>query len=149
MEAMELIKLPFSLKRAICFIKQSFFFISIIFPSICFSFELKDTVDNIKNKELTGIASFYSNKFNGRKTASGELFSQKKMTAACNKLPLGTRVKVVNLQNNKSVELIINDRLHHKNRRLVDLSLAAAKELEFHQKGITKVKVIVLQTAHK
>ncbi len=110
---------------------------------------LVDTADTSKNKTLTGIASFYSNKFNGRKTASGELFSQKKMTAACNKLPLGTKVKVVNLQNNKSVELIINDRLHHKNRRLIDLSLAAAKELGFHQEGTTKVKVIVLQTAHK
>jgi rare lipoprotein A len=69
------------------------------------------------------------------------------MTAACNKLPLGTKVKVVNLQNNESVELLINDRLHHKNRRLIDVSLAAAKKLGFYQKGTTKVKVIVLQTA--
>lgn len=108
-----------------------------------------DAIDTSKSKTLTGIASFYSNKFNGRKTASGELFNQKKMTAACNKLPLGTKVKVVNLQNNESVELVINDRLHHKNRRLIDVSLAAAKKLGFYQNGTTKVKVIVLQQTPK
>jgi rare lipoprotein A len=108
-----------------------------------------DAIDTSKSKTLTGIASFYSNKFNGRKTASGQIFNQKKMTAACNKLPLGTKVKVVNLQNNESVELVINDRLHHKNRRLIDVSLAAAKKLGFYQNGTTKVKVIVLQQTPK
>jgi rare lipoprotein A len=131
--------------------KSCFLLLLFILPIISFASKnsVVDAIDTLKSKTLTGIASFYSNKFNGRKTASGELFSQKKMTAACNKLPLGTKVKVVNLQNNKSVELIINDRLHHKNRRLIDLSLAAAKKLGFHQKGITKVEVIVLQTAQK
>ncbi len=117
------------------------------FNSFAAKNNLDDTADTSKNKTLIGIASFYSNKFNGRKTASGQIFSQKKMTAACNKLPLGTRVKVVNLQNNESVELVINDRLHHKNLRLIDVSLAAAKKLGFYQKGTTKVKVIVLQSA--
>lgn len=103
-----------------------------------------DTNDTSKSKTLTGVASFYSNKFNGKKTASGQLFSQKKMTAACNRLPLGIKVKVINLHNNKSVELLINDRLHHRNRRLIDVSTAAAKKLDFHESGTTKVKVIVL-----
>ena len=143
----------FQLNSIVINIILKYCFLLLLFILPINSFASKNSVvhaiDTLKSKTLTGIASFYSNKFNGRKTASGELFSQKKMTAACNKLPLGTRVKVVNLQNNKSVELIINDRLHHKNRRLVDLSLAAAKELGFHQKGTTKVKVIVLRTAHK
>jgi rare lipoprotein A len=128
-------------------------FLLLLFISPFNSFASKnivfDAIDTSKSKTLTGIASFYSNKFNGRKTASGQIFNQKKMTAACNKLPLGTKVKVVNLQNNESVELVINDRLHHKNRRLIDVSLAAAKKLGFYQNGTTKVKVIVLQQTPK
>ena len=61
---------------------------------------------------LYGQASFYANKFNGRKTATGEKFSQSKFTAACNVLPLGTRIKVTNLKNGKTVEVKTNDRLH-------------------------------------
>ena len=52
---------------------------------------------------LYGMASYYSNKFNGRKTANGEIFSQSKYTCACNVLPLGTWIKVTNLRNGKSV----------------------------------------------
>jgi rare lipoprotein A len=54
-----------------------------------------------KPKILYGTASFYANKFNGRKTASGEIFSQQKMTAACNVLPLGTWIRVTNLRNKR------------------------------------------------
>ena len=91
-----------------------------------------------------GIASFYHEKFNGRKTANGNIYDSKKLTAACNVLPLGIWVKVTNLKNEKSVIVQINDRLHHKNMRLIDLTKRAAKELDFISRGLTKVKVEVL-----
>jgi rare lipoprotein A len=94
-----------------------------------------------------GVASFYADKFNGRPTASGEIFSQDKLTCACNVLPLGTLVRVTNLMNGKSVELVVNDRLHPKMRRLVDLSKKAAKKLGFTASGLVKVKVEVIQKA--
>lgn len=92
-------------------------------------------------REWTGTASFYSNKFNGRKTASGEIFSNKAMTAANNFLPLGTKVKVTNLHNDQTVIVKINDRLHNRNKRLIDLTLAAAKKLGFEKHGTCKVKM--------
>jgi rare lipoprotein A len=94
---------------------------------------------------LTGIASFYNNKFNGRRTATGAVFSNSGLTCACNKLPLGTRVRVTNLKNGKSIEVVVNDRLAANNHRVVDLTERAAKELGFYSAGLTKVKVEVIQ----
>ncbi len=91
-----------------------------------------------------GIASFYANKFHGRKTANGEIFSQKKLTAASNTLPLNTWVKVTNLRNKKSVIVKITDRMHHRNKRLIDLSREAAHQLGYTSRGLTRVKVEVL-----
>lgn len=91
-----------------------------------------------------GQASFYANKFNGRRTANGEIFSQNKFTCACNVLKLGTWVKVTNLRNGKSVIVKVTDRLHPKMRRLVDLSRAAAKQLGYTAHGLTRVKLEVL-----
>lgn len=91
-----------------------------------------------------GIASFYHSKFNGRKTAAGTIFSSAKLTGACNVLPLGTWVKVTNVRNNKSVVVEITDRLHPKNKRLVDLSKAAAQKLGYVSAGLAKVRVEVL-----
>lgn len=92
-----------------------------------------------------GVASFYSDWFVGKKTASGEKFSQKKMTCAHNTLPMGTRVKVTALKSGKSVIVRVNDRLHRNNPRLVDLSKAAANQLGFRKKGIIKVSVVVVK----
>jgi len=97
-----------------------------------------------KIKTQYGVASFYANKFNGRKTANGEVFSQQKLTAASNTLPLNTWVKVTNLHNKKTVVVKINDRMHHHNKRLIDLSKAAAHELGYTGWGLTKVRVDVL-----
>ena len=91
-----------------------------------------------------GTASFYANKFNGRKTANGEVFSQDKLTAAHNSLPFGTWIKVTNLRNKRSVVVRVNDRLAHNNKRLVDLSRAGASKLGYTSRGLTKVKVEVL-----
>ncbi len=92
-----------------------------------------------------GYASYYSNRFIGKKTASGEVFSQKKMTCAHNTLPLGTLVRVTSLKSEKCVVVRVNDRLHRHNPRLVDLSKAAATQLGFVKKGIIKVSVVVLK----
>ncbi|MBL7697662.1 MAG: septal ring lytic transglycosylase RlpA family protein [Chitinophagaceae bacterium] len=93
----------------------------------------------------TGVASYYHSKFQGRPTASGEKYDQEKMTAAHNRLPLGTRIKVTNLRNKRSVIVRVNDRLHHRNTRLVDLSRAAAAKLGYIGRGITRVRVEVLK----
>jgi len=92
-----------------------------------------------------GVASFYSNKFIGKKTASGEIFSQENYTAACNTLPLGTWIKVTNVKNKKSVVVKTNDRLHPKMKRIVDLTMLAARELGYIGKGLAKVKVEVIE----
>ena len=97
-----------------------------------------------KPRVLYGTASFYSNSFHGKKTANGEIYSQKKMTAACNVLPLGTWIRVTNLRNGKSVVVKINDRLHSRMKRVVDLSREAADKLNYIRSGLTRVKVEVL-----
>jgi rare lipoprotein A len=95
-------------------------------------------------KTLYGQASYYSAKFEGRKTATGQKFSHKKFTAACNSLPLGTYIKVTNLRNGKTIVVQTNDRLHKNTKRLIDLTMAGAKKLDFVEAGLTRVKVEVL-----
>lgn len=91
-----------------------------------------------------GTASYYSNSFNGRKTASGEKFSNDSLTAAHKKLPFGTSVKVTNLKNDSVVILKINDRMPQSNKRAIDVSLAAAKKLNFVREGLTTVTIEIL-----
>ena len=95
-------------------------------------------------KIQTGVASYYHAKFQGRLTASGEKYDQTKMTAAHNALPMGTRIKVTNLRNKRWVIVTVNDRLHHRNTRLVDLSKAAASKLGYVGRGLTRVRVEIL-----
>ena len=96
-----------------------------------------------KNRIIYGLASFYHNKFNGRETSSGEIFSQSKFTCACNMLPLGTWVKITNMRNDRSVVVKVNDRLHPRMKRIADLSKIAAQKLGYLGWGITRVKVEV------
>jgi rare lipoprotein A len=98
-----------------------------------------------KPRVLYGVASYYHDKFNGRQTANGEIYDSKKLTAACNQLPLGTWIRVTNLNNNRSVIVKTNDRMHKRMTRLVDLSRAAAEKLGYISRGLTKVKVEVLE----
>jgi rare lipoprotein A len=88
-----------------------------------------------------GHASFYANKFHGRQTSSGEIFSQNKYTAAHQTLAFGSIVRVQNLENDSIVYVKINDRLPKSSKRLIDLSKKAAKELNFIQKGTAEVLV--------
>lgn len=105
----------------------------------------KETIQNKKTgRILYGQASYYASKFHGRKTASGEIFNHDNLTAACNVLPLGTWVKVTNLKNGKSIIVKTNDRLHTKTRRIIDLTKAGAKKLDFIKRGLTRVKIEVL-----
>ena len=97
-----------------------------------------------KPRLIYGTASYYSNSFNGRKTANGEIYSHKKMTAACNVLPLGTWIRVTNLRNGKSVVVKTNDRLHTRMKRVVDLSREAADKLDYVKSGLTRVRVEVI-----
>ena len=108
-----------------------------------FESAFRDTAGRLSTIQY-GIASYYSNNFNGRPTATGEKYNKDAMTAAHNALPFGTWIRVTNLSNKKSVVVRVNDRLHHRNRRLVDLSMAAALVLGYTKKGITRVKVEVL-----
>ncbi len=98
----------------------------------------------IKGKPVKGMASYYSKKFEGRKTATGTIFRHSKLTGASNQFPLNSLVRVTNLKNNKSIIVLINDRMHKKMKkkgRVVDLTRNAAKELDFVKTGITRVMV--------
>lgn len=101
-------------------------------------------VSLVKNAARYGVASYYADKFKGRETTSGELYLPDKYTAACNVIPLNTWIRVTNLTNNKSVLVKINDRMHPKNKRLVDLSKIAAKKINLMSYGIIKVKLEIL-----
>lgn len=96
-------------------------------------------------KVYFGIASYYSDKFDGRETANGEIYDHTRMTAACNILPLGTWIRVTNISNNRSVIVHTNDRLHIRMKRIVDLSRSAAEKLGYTKKGLTQVKVEILE----
>jgi rare lipoprotein A len=102
---------------------------------------VKITHDGEPVIEQTGEASRYSKSFQGKKTADGAKFDQKKLTAAHPSLPLGTKAKVTNLDNGKSVDVRINDRGPYVKGRDIDLSPSAAKELEINKKGIAPVQI--------
>ena len=95
-----------------------------------------------QNCNQSGIASYYADKFNGMKTANGEIFDENKLTAAHKTLPFGTMVKVTNLVNGKSVIVRINDRGPFVAGRIIDLSKAAAKKINLIEAGVVKVTVI-------
>jgi len=97
-----------------------------------------------QGQQLSGIASYYHHKFQGKKTASGEIFDQHKLTAAHNKLPLGTFVKVTNTLNQRWIIVKINDRLHAKNKRVIDVSRYGAELLGIIDDGLCKVELQIV-----
>ena len=116
-----------------------------MFPLFLSIFLLTEDINN-KSTEI-GYASYYSNKFNGRKTASGEVYYHNKLTGAHRTLPLGTIVRVTNLKNGNKIYVKINDRGPFVNNRIIDVSKQAANKLEFIESGITKVKVEIFWKA--
>jgi rare lipoprotein A len=88
-----------------------------------------------------GKASYYADKFKGRRTASGEKFRQHKRTAASLTIPLGTKVRVTNLENGKSVKVRINDRGPYVKGRILDLSKKAARRIDMLREGVVPVRL--------
>jgi len=96
--------------------------------------------NNAEDAKKTSYASYYHDKFNGRKTASGEVFNNSKLTAAHRTLPFGTEIKVTNLNNGEEVIVTINDRGPFHSSRALDMSKAAFDEIGGTQKGIIPVE---------
>ncbi len=97
------------------------------------------------SQQEKGKASYYANKFEGRKTASGEAYHAHKLTGAHKTLPFGTMVKVTNLDNGKSVVVRINDRGPFVKGRVIDLSKSAAQKIDGIKAGIMNVKIEVIK----
>ncbi|MBN2298713.1 MAG: septal ring lytic transglycosylase RlpA family protein [Deltaproteobacteria bacterium] len=96
--------------------------------------------------QQVGTASWYGKDFHGRPTASGEIYDMHGLSAAHKTLPLGTLVRVTNLDNGRRVDVPINDRGPFVGRRIIDMSYGAAKQLDMVQEGLAKVHVQVIQT---
>lgn len=107
--------------------------------------ELEALEDEVEVVHEETQASYYHDKFNGKKTASGEVFSNKKYTAAHKTLPFGTKIRVTNLSNDEEVIVEVNDRGPFAKGRQLDLSKTAFMDLTHHRgHGILKVKIEVL-----
>lgn len=102
------------------------------------------TTKSSKESVINGKASYYGQKFHGRHTASGEVYDMNKFTAAHRTLMFGTQLKVTNLWNNRSVIVRVNDRGPFKKGRVLDLSKAAAAELDMIAAGVVDVKIEVI-----
>ena len=94
-----------------------------------------------------GVASWHGPGFHGRRTASGERFDQNDLTAAHRNLPLGSEVRVTNLENGRSIEVSVNDRVPFIGDRLIDLSQDAARKLGYENQGLARVRVDFLALA--
>ncbi len=110
-------------------------FIIMIFFVICCG----PRKEKIEMVEVEGKASYYARWFEGKKTASGEVFENQELTAAHRSLPFDTEVEVINPENGKSVSVRINDRGPYRRGRIIDLSRAAARELGMLDSGIIDV----------
>jgi rare lipoprotein A len=120
---------------------------SIIFLLLSILFVSADDLDQPYNRigyEQDGNASYYADKFHGRKTASGEIYDMYEMTAAHPRIRFNTKVKVTNENNDKSVIVRINDRGPYAGGRIIDLSKAAAQELDMIRSGVVPVRMEVV-----
>jgi rare lipoprotein A len=95
--------------------------------------------------QLEGIASYYAEAFHGRKTSNGEVFDMNALTAAHRSLPFNSRVRVTNLDNNRTVEVRINDRGPFKDNRVIDLSLKGAIEIGLVTNGTAPVRIEIIE----
>lgn len=95
--------------------------------------------------KVASLASWYGPGFHGRRTASGQIYDQNALTAAHKTLPFGTRVKVTNLNNGKSVTIVVNDDGPHVPGRVIDLSKGAAQRIGMLSAGVVPVRLQVLR----
>jgi|GEM_PF-1666893 len=100
-----------------------------------------DSASSAKGYLEEGLASYYGAKYNGRPTASGEKLDPKKLTAAHRTLPFGTCLRVVNMENGRSVEVRVNDRGPFVEGRVVDVSQVGAERLDLVKKGLARVRL--------
>lgn len=117
---------------------MKYLFLTVLFATI-FGFSF----DAIYSE--TGRASYYANKFNGRRTSSGEIFNQEFLTAAHKTIKLGTFVKVTNLSNDSTIVLKVNDRLGRSSGHTLDVTRKAAEHLNFVRNGSAKVLIEILE----
>ena len=106
---------------------------------------LPSSGDNAKSTQQRGRISLYGNEFAGRKTASGEPFDPTALTMAHRTLPFGTRVRVTNLENQRSVEVVVNDRGPFVSGRIADLSEAAARRIDMVADGVVEGLLDIIQ----
>lgn len=92
----------------------------------------------------SGLASYYAPEFHGRETASGETYRKDGLTAAHRTLPFGTRVRVTNIENGRSVVVKVTDRGPYRRERIIDLSRRAARDLQMVRAGVARVRVDVI-----
>ncbi|WP_018345033.1 septal ring lytic transglycosylase RlpA family protein [Cytophaga aurantiaca] len=102
-----------------------------------------------QTEAASGSASYYANKFQGRKTASGEKYDKNKLTAAHRTYAFGTKLKVTNIANGKSVVVTVNDRGPYAKQRLIDLSYAAAKHIDMIKQGVAEVHIEVVSNNYE
>ena len=100
---------------------------------------------SLSGHQLEGVASYYADEFHGRRTSNGEVYDMHALTAAHRTLPFNTRVRVLNLENNKSVVVRVNDRGPFKDDRVIDLSLEAAKRVGLVANGTASVSIEILE----
>ena len=125
-------------------------FLSLFALIICVSSYAKSdkTAEYSINHQLTGKASWYGDKFHGKPTASGEIYSTKKLTAAHKTLPFGTIVRVTNTVNHKSVDVKINDRGPFAKGKVIDLSRSAFSKIGDTKQGILPVRIEILDDSN-
>jgi len=119
---------------------MKFFYLIFLLPLYARSFAQIDP-----SLTETGTASYYAKKFEGRRCSSGDIFRNDSLTAAHKTLKFGTMLKVTNLKNDSVVIVRVNDRLPKKSKRKIDLTRQAAKQLNFIERGLTKVRIEILE----
>src|SRR6185503_14091206 len=100
----------------------------------------------VRSGSQVGLASWYGEPHHGQPTASGEIFDMTQLTAAHRTLPLGTQLRVVNLENGRAVRVRVNDRGPYIDGRILDLSREAARVLDMEQRGVATVRLEVIGT---
>lgn len=132
--------------------KKIFLYIVFLFSLSISAQECRDSIEEkteIKNLKLfkeNAHVSYYHDKFDGRKTASGVRFDNSKLTAAHKKLPFGTKLKITNEKNNKSVIVVVTDRGPFINGREIDLSKKAFMDITSNKKGgVVFVKIEIIE----
>ncbi len=124
--------------------RYSTLLLAMLLACACTARRAPSTVPRAGADTETGIASWYGERFHGRRTASGEIFDMHALTAAHRTLAFGSIVRVTEIESGQSVDVRINDRGPQDGDRIIDLSYAAARELGMLRRGLARVKLTVI-----